>query len=192
MKLKPASLTIALVICCGLLMSASATAASKKKINEEISRGQYLVNLLGCGRCHTEGYLTGNEAKGPYLAGSRIGMAYSAYGIEESYPGVVFPSNLTGDPETGLGNWSMEEIITAMSQGIAKSGHERLLIMPWVNYNAITPSDLQAIARYLKSLGPVSRAIPDPIMQGEPSPYPYIRYGIYEFTPHKPVKDLNQ
>ena len=45
----------------------------------ELARGQYLVDLLGCGRCHTEGYLVGNEAHGPYLAGSQVGIAYTAY-----------------------------------------------------------------------------------------------------------------
>lgn len=152
--------------------------------DEQSSRGQYLTNLLGCGRCHTEGYLTGNSATAPYFSGSRMGMAYTAYSIDEDNPGVVFAGNLTGDPETGLGDWSIEEIITAMTQGVARSGHERLLIMPWVNYNALTRSDLEAIAYYLKSLAPVVRKIPESIPEGDPSPHPYVRYGVYEFTPH--------
>ena len=165
-------------------------AAGPQSADPALSPGQYLTNLLGCGRCHTEGYLTGDEATGPYLAGSRMGMAYTAYSMDTRNPGVVFPSNLTGDPETGLGDWSVEEIVVAMTEGIARSGHERLMIMPWVNYNAITPADLEAIARYLKSLGAVDRQIPAAITEGEPSPYPYVRYGIYEFTPHTRPEDL--
>lgn len=171
-------LTRALLLFCLPMLPSIAYAA------DAIARGQYLVNLLGCGRCHTEGYLIGDEATGPYLAGSRLGMAYTAYSIDESHPGVVFPSNLTGDPETGLGAWSVDDIILAMTEGVAKSGHERLLIMPWVNYTALSRKDLEAVAIYLKSLGPVARAIPEPVPEGEPSPHPYMRYGAYVFKPH--------
>ncbi len=146
--------------------------------------GAYLVNLLGCGRCHTEGYLTGERATGPHLAGSTIGIAYTAYRIDEEYPGVVFPSNLTGDEQTGLGAWSKEDIVRAMSRGIARSGHERLTVMPWGNYNALTAADLDAIATYLKTLPAVSREIPRHVPEGEPTEATYIRFGVYRFTPH--------
>jgi len=175
-----------------LAMTIAVTAPGKaaESSDSQVSHGQYLTNLLGCGRCHTEGYLIGNSATGPYFAGSMIGMAYTAYSMDEQNPGVVFAGNLTGDVETGLGNWSVDDIITAMTEGIARSGHERLLIMPWVNYNALTRSDLEAIARYLKSLAPVTREIPQPVMKDEPSPHPYVRYGVFEFTPHTRPEDL--
>lgn len=175
-----------------MTVAAGAPVRAAESADSTLSRGQYLTTLLGCGRCHTEGYLTGNTATGPYFAGSRIGMAYTAYSMDESHPGVVFAGNLTGDPETGLGNWTIEQIITAMTEGIARSGHERLLIMPWVNYNALTRSDLEAIAHYLKNLAPVVNVIPQPVMEGEPSPYPYVRYGVYQFTPHTRPETLEQ
>ena len=175
-----------------LVMTIAVTApgGAAESNDSQVSHGQYLTNLLGCGRCHTEGYLIGNSATGPYFAGSMIGMSYTDYSIDEQNPGVVFAGNLTGDVETGLGNWSVEDIITAMTEGIARSSHERLLIMPWVNYNALTRSDLEAIAHYLKSLAPVERAIPQPVMEGEPSLHPYVRYGVFEFTPHTRPEDL--
>ena len=175
----------ALLLCAPLVLAAPAQAAD----TEAITRGSYLVNLLGCARCHTEGYLTGDKPAGPYLAGSRVGMAYTAYSMDESKPGVVFPSNLTGDDRTGLGKWSVDDIVAAMTEGLARSGHERLLIMPWVNYNALTREDLKAIAVYLKSLGAVEREIPEPVPEGEPSSHPYIRYGTYEFIPHTRLDD---
>jgi len=170
----------------------AAPGKAAESTESQVSHGQYLTNLLGCGRCHTEGYLIGNSATGPYFAGSTIGMAYTAYSMDEQNPGVVFAGNLTGDVATGLGSWSIEDIITAMTEGVTRSGHERLLIMPWVNYNALTRSDLEAIAHYLKNLAPVARAIPQPVMEGDPSPYPYVRYGVYEFTPHTRPEDLER
>lgn len=152
--------------------------------DDSLARGQYLVDLLGCGRCHTQGYLTGNEATGPYLAGSTLGIAYTAYSEHDDQPGIVFAGNLTSDPETGLGDWSEAEIIRAMTSGIAKGGHERLIVMPWPNYTALTADDLAAIAKFLKALPPVARRIPDPIPEGADIQHPYVRFGVYQFHPH--------
>jgi len=166
-----------------LLISAGPSAADESVL----ARGQYLVNMLGCGRCHTEGYLTGNEATGPYLAGSKIGIAYTAYSEDDTHPGIVFPSNLSGDDETGLGTWSEEEIVRAMTAGISQGGHERLIVMPWPNYNALSQSDLTAIARFLKAMPAIEYPVPKAIPEGDPINHPYIRFGVYEFHPHRPA-----
>ena len=167
-------------------MALSAMASPARAEDTDLARGQYLVNLLGCGRWHTEGYLTGDEATGAFLAGSQLGIAYTAYSEDESNPGIVFPSNLTGDDETGLGKWSEEEVAQAITTGIVKGpGHERLIVMPWPNYNALTRSDLQAIARFLKALPAVANPIPEAIPEGAPIDRPYVRFGAYEFHPHR-------
>lgn len=146
---------------------------------DSVARGAYLVQLLGCGRCHTEGHLTGNVGTGPHLAGSRIGIAYTS----GDRPGVVFPANLTPDPETGIGGWSRTDIIKAMTRGESAHRHERLMVMPWADYNALTQSDLGAIADYLLSLPAVSRQIPAPIPAGAQPTAEYVRFGVYRFTP---------
>lgn len=147
------------------------------------ARGEYLVNLLGCGRCHTEGYLLGYASSGPYLAGSLVGIAY-ADGEEGTYPGLVFASNLTPDRDTGLGTWSRRDIVRALTTGVGTDGHQRLPVMPWPNYGALHDDDLLAIASYLKSLDPVRREIPPMTLPGDPARHPYVRFGIYVFTPH--------
>lgn len=146
---------------------------------ESVARGAYLVQLLGCGRCHTEGHLTGNVGTAPHLAGSRIGIAYTS----GNQPGVVFPSNLTPDPETGIGEWTRVDIVNAMTRGQSSNRHETLTVMPWMDYNVVTESDLGAIADYLLSLPAVSRKIPDPIPAGAQPTHEYVRFGIYRFTP---------
>jgi mono/diheme cytochrome c family protein len=148
----------------------------------EAARGEYLVNLLGCGRCHTEGYLLGNEANGPHLAGSEVGIAYTD-ADNESTPGLVFAPNLTPDDDTGIGTWSRRDIVRALTTGVGTDGHQRLPVMPWPNYAALNDGDLRAVASYLKSLKPVKRAIPDITAPGDPPRHPYIRFGIFVFTP---------
>jgi hypothetical protein len=101
---------------------------------------------------------------------------------------VVFPSNLTPDDKTGLGTWSEEEIIRAMTTGVAKGGHERLIVMPWANYSVLDNGDLKAIASYLKSLTPIRRAIPEAIPEAGKIDQPYVRFGMYQFYPDGAVE----
>ena len=178
-------MTIAVMTALSALAAAPGVAASDC---ETVARGQYLVTLLGCGRCHTEGYLTGNQPTGPHLGGSRVGIAYTAYSMDDTRPGVVFAGNLTPDDETGLGSWSEDEIVQAMTVGVAKSGHERLTVMPWTNYEALKKKDVRAIARYLKSLSPVRWPVPEAIPEGEKIDQPYVRFGAYKFYPHGGVE----
>lgn len=171
----------------GLLASlagacSTSTGAPEQAAPDPVERGEYLVRLLGCGRCHTEGYLLGMAASGPYLAGSRIGIAYSG-ADDEPNPGLVFASNLTPDRATGLGAWSERDIVRALTTGVGTDGHQRLPVMPWPNYRALSDADLSAIAVYLKSLAPVRHRIPDTTAPGDPVDHPYVRFGIYVFEP---------
>ena len=69
----------------------------------QIKHGRYLVELIGCGACHTDGAIIGEPDAGRLLAGSRVGIAYTSP-LHDKYPGVVYPPNLTPDPATGLGD----------------------------------------------------------------------------------------
>ena len=53
-----------------------------------VNRGEYLVELLGCGACHTQGALVGEPDMSLSLAGSSIGIAYTSP-FENERPGVV-------------------------------------------------------------------------------------------------------
>jgi cytochrome c553 len=166
-----------------LLCSPFVNAAEPQSNGAQVARGEYLVNILACGRCHTEGYLTGQTATGPYLAGSLVGIAYSGYQGEQDQPGIVFPRNLTPDPETGIGSWSKDDIVRALTTGMSPGGHQSLPVMPSANYATLDASDLQAIAAYLKSIPAVSRKIPARTAPGAPPQHRYVRFGIYVFDP---------
>ncbi|HAR30762.1 MAG TPA: cytochrome C [Gammaproteobacteria bacterium] len=161
----------------------------KRERSETVARGEYLVGLLGCGRCHTEGYLTGTEATGPLLAGSTIGIAWSGFEGAAERPGLVFARNLTPDPETGLGGWREADIVRAMRTGVSKDGHQHLPVMPSANYAMLDLDDLRAIAAYLKSLPPVVRAIPGRTEPGTEPLHPYVRFGVYRFDPDGSVSE---
>ena len=145
---------------------------------EQVARGKYLVKLLGCGICHTDGALIGDPNYSLNLAGSHIGIAYTNP-LVDKHPGVIYPSNITPDVETGIGSWSESEIIRLLRSGEASHDRQLLAIMPWPTYAWITDSDALGIAAYLRSLPPVKHRVPDNVPAGRKASSPYVHFGVY-------------
>ncbi len=145
----------------------------------QLERGRYMVTLLGCGNCHTNGALVGRPEPGKALAGSDVGIAWTNP-LEDARPGVVFPANLTPDTETGLGHWSIEQIVTMLQSGVNNHGGRSLPVMPWQAYSRLMPEDAKAIAMYLKSLPPVRHEVPASVRPGQRTGHAYVHFGIYQ------------
>ena len=146
---------------------------------EMINRGRYLVGLLGCGSCHTDGALVGAPVPGRQLAGSSTGIAYSNP-LATTRPGVLYPSNLTPDMETGIGSYSLANLVRMIRLGVNEHGSQTIPVMPWPAYANIVEEDAQAIAMYLKSLPPVRHQVPRNVQQGQRAPAPYVHFGVYQ------------
>ena len=144
----------------------------------QVKRGEYLVGLLGCASCHTDGALLGEPNQDRALAGSRVGIAYTSP-LQRQHPGVVYPRNLTPDPLTGLGGWSEQEIITLLRTGIGRHNARGPAVMPWTNYARLRYEDAAAIARYLQALPPVRHRVPDRVPPGTPARTPMVHVGLY-------------
>ena len=146
---------------------------------EEVQRGQYLLGLLGCGSCHTNGALVGRPDQRLLLAGSNTGIAYTNP-LADPNPGIVYPSNLTPDPATGIGSWSLQQITTMIQSGIDNHGSRTLPVMPWPSYANIADEDASAIAMYLKSLPPVQHQVPENVSPGQQAEAPFVHCGVYQ------------
>lgn len=119
-------------------------------LSPEWNRGAYLVEGLGhCGACHTPKNALGAEIKDRSYRGSVI----------ENW---VAP-DLTGNPRTGLGRWSKEEIVQYLRTGRNAHANASGLMGEVVTYSTslLSDSDLAAIATYIKSL-PASPALSSP------------------------------
>ena len=173
--------TAAFFTACLALSCTSALAESA------VERGEYLTNILGCGGCHTEGALLGNPT-GEWLAGSRIGVAYTE-DLADISPGIVFPGNLTSDKATGLGGWTKKEIKRFLQTGMDHYGKQATTVMPWPNYAVLADQDLDDIAAFLKQLAPVKQAIPETIAAGAPVEHAFVRIGVYLFVPEDDTGD---
>jgi mono/diheme cytochrome c family protein len=141
-------------------------------------RGRYMVGLLGCASCHTDGALIGQPDADKSLAGSSIGIAYTNP-MTGKHPGVVYPANLTSDMDSGLGSWSEEDIATMLRSGVGRHGRQTRPIMPWISYAQLNDEDAMAIARYLKALAPVKHQVPKAVAPGTPARTPLIHAGLY-------------
>jgi mono/diheme cytochrome c family protein len=137
------------------IAAACLTSSAGLASDARIARGKYLVELGGCEHCHTPGYLLGKPDAARRLGGSDVGFEMPGLGT------FVGP-NLTPDKETGLGNWSSEEIVTAIRTGVIPDGRMLAPIMPWPSFASLTHADATAIAVYLKSLPAVKHQAPGP------------------------------
>jgi mono/diheme cytochrome c family protein len=113
------------------------------------NRGAYLVATVGrCGNCHTpRNFFGARDPKRP-LAGTSEG------------PGGKAVPNITPDPETGIGKWSDEEIVTLLKDGQTPEfdfvGGAMAEIVR--NTSRLDDADRRSIAVYLKSL-PAIRSV---------------------------------
>jgi len=145
---------------------------------EVVAHGQYLAKLLRCGACHTDGALAGRPDSERLMAGSSVGIAFTNP-LDDSRPGVVYPSNLTPDPETGLGGWNEREIIQMIRTGDNRHGGQAISLMPYLAYSDLSDDDVRAIAAYLRSLPPVRHEVPANVAQGQRARAPYVHFGVY-------------
>lgn len=161
------------------MLESPAPVANTNYPEEALQRGQYLVGLLGCGSCHTNGALVGLPNQNQLLAGSNTGIAYSNPMVVTN-PGIVYPSNLTPDMDTGIGAWSLPQIVTMVQAGIDSHGSRTLPVMPWPSYANINDEDANAIAMYLKSLSPVRHQVPENVQPGQKAIAPFVHFGVYQ------------
>ena len=106
----------------------------------QVERGKYLTSFSGCFDCHTPGYFFGKPDMERYLGGSEVGFEMPGLGV------FVGP-NLTPDKETGLGDWTEEDIVTALQKGVRPDGRTLAPIMPWKSFANLTDYDARAIAK---------------------------------------------
>lgn len=116
-------------------MAASAFAAGDPE------RGRSIFAMAGGCGCHS-------SAEGPVGAGGR----------ELPTPfGTFFGTNITADPETGLGRWTDEEIIAAIRDGDLRDGRVEAPVMPYYLYAGMADRDVRDLVAYLRTLPAVRR-----------------------------------
>ena len=123
-----------------------------------MARGSYLFHhVAGCVDCHSKRDFT--KYSGPVMEGTEGGGGM-VFDQKFGLPGVIYGKNITSDTATGLGGWTDDEILRAMTQGISKNGDTLFPLMPYPQYNRMAKSDLMSIIAYVRTLKPIKNQVP--------------------------------
>jgi mono/diheme cytochrome c family protein len=111
-----------------------------------VARGKYVfAAAAGCG-CHTE--------PGKAEAGKTLNAGGRKY---EGPFGTVYSTNITPDRDTGIGNWTDEQVIAGIRLGRRPNGERLIPVHPYPVFNGMAETDLQALVAYLRSVPAVRR-----------------------------------
>lgn len=110
-----------------------------------VTRGRYLARLGDCKDCHT--------AKGgePWAGGRAVPTPF----------GIIYSTNITPDPSTGIGNWTYRDFYRAMHAGVSRDGSNLYPAFPYPWFTHMTRRDVYDLKAYLDTVTPVHQRKPD-------------------------------
>lgn len=129
-----------------MIISASlANAADPATLSVVEQKGEYLAAAGNCVSCHTD------DNGSPYVGGVAFETPF----------GTIYSTNITSDPESGIGQWSLEDFTKAMREGEAPGGKHLYPVFPYTSYAKVSDEDIEAIYAYLKTITPVKSTPPE-------------------------------
>lgn len=112
--------------------------------SQAIERGRLIAASSNCVACHTV-----------------PGGVKNAGGLAMDTPfGTIYSTNITPDPETGLGSWSFAAFDRAMREGVSRDGRFLYPAFPYTSFAKFSDADMQALYAYLMSEPAVKSAPP--------------------------------
>jgi mono/diheme cytochrome c family protein len=111
---------------------------------EQVTRGAELAAIGDCAVCHTA---TGGR---PYAGGRGVPTPF----------GTVYATNITPDPDTGIGQWSQAAFQRAMRDGIDRSGRHLYPVLPYPHFTRASDDDIAAMYAFLMTRAPVHESAP--------------------------------
>jgi mono/diheme cytochrome c family protein len=125
-----------------------------ERIAELVPKGRYLAAAADCVACHTA-----------------AGGAPWAGGVPFAMPiGTLYATNISPDPDTGIGNWTRADFHRALRDGVGKNGRRLYPAMPYVSYRDMSEEDVDAIYAFMTTREPVRLA-----NKTDSFPFPYVR-----------------
>jgi mono/diheme cytochrome c family protein len=109
-----------------------------------IARGKYLAEAADCAACHTA------PGGAPFAGGMPMASGF----------GTIYATNITPDPDDGIGRWSTEDFWRALHDGVRRDGQQLYPAMPYTSYRGMTRADADAIYAYLMQRPPMKVANP--------------------------------
>jgi mono/diheme cytochrome c family protein len=113
-----------------------------------VKRGRNLAAIGNCNNCHTV------RGGGNYAGGLPVPTPF----------GTIFSSNITPDPETGIGHWSEEAFSRAMRSGVDRAGRHLYPTFPYDHFTNVSDADDRALYAFLMTRRPVHALPPENLL----------------------------
>ena len=109
-----------------------------------VTRGEAWSRLGYCAVCHAA------SGGAPYAGGRPLQTPF----------GTVYSTNITPDPDTGIGSWSLAAFQRAMQRGIARDGTHLYPAFPYDHYTHVDPAEIRDLYAFLMTRRPVRATAP--------------------------------
>jgi len=111
-----------------------------------IAKGAELAAIGNCVNCHT------TRGGKPFAGGLPIPTPF----------GTIYSTNITPDPDSGIGKWSRPAFFRAMREGVDRRGSHLYPAFPYDHFAKVTDADLEAISAFLMTRHPTrSQTVPN-------------------------------
>jgi len=106
---------------------------------EKVARGAGLSAIGNCGNCHTA------EGGKPFAGGHALQTSF----------GTIYGTNITPDPDTGVGRWSLEAFARALREGVDRRGEHLYPVFPYDHFTKLSDDDVAALYAFVMTRDPV-------------------------------------
>jgi mono/diheme cytochrome c family protein len=162
----PLARALILLSCLAGWLAASNAAGAEVR---NVENGRYMFFAGGCASCHAAP--ASAKCDNPNYADP---LAVTGGRCLKTPFGTFYTPNITPDKETGIGAWSDEDFIRAMTEGVSPTGKNYYPAFPYGSYRHMKQDDLLDLKAFLDTLKPVRAQAP----LNELS-FPYnIRWGV--------------
>ena len=137
----------ALALAAGLTVSLALPTLAHAADDALVARGEYLAKAGDCIACHSTPHGK------PFTGGLKMMTPM----------GAIYSTNITPDPQTGIGQYSEDDFKRAMREGVAKDGHNLYPAMPYPSYAKVNDDDMHALYTYfMHGVAPMKQANREP------------------------------
>lgn len=127
-----------------LFQGVVSVAGADQSATLSVDHGRYLALVGNCLSCHVR---KGGE---PFAGGREFVTPF----------GIIYSTNITPDPDTGIGKWSKRQFADALRKGVRADGQHLYPVFPYASFTKIRDADVAALFEYFRSLRPVKYSPP--------------------------------
>ena len=136
-----ASLGVLVATLIAAMEAPPASAAFDKAL---VAKGAELAAIGNCGSCHTA------EGGRDYAGGRPLSSPF----------GTIHSTNITPDPDTGIGQWTEADFARALHEGVGRGGRELYPAFPYDHFTKVSDDDVKALYAFVMTRDPVRQQNP--------------------------------